>query len=115
MCLEFRRRLNPDLPFYYYTTSHECFVEGELPPFSEKADKPRKARRAPRREQPASQVGRQVTLVQRGPGSIRVQFHNVPVSLPPLPTLSEGASVASEHYMQSMDQNELNGTYMYNV
>ena len=97
MCLEFRRRLDPDLPFYYYTTSHERFVEGELPPFSEKADKPRKSQRAPRREQPASDVGRRITLVERGPGSIRAQFHNVPVSLPPLPTVSEGAGVASEH------------------
>ena len=45
MCLEFRRRLDPDLQFYYYNTSHERFVEGELPPFSEKADKPRKSQR----------------------------------------------------------------------
>jgi len=97
VCLEFCKRMDPDLPFYYYTSSHERFVEGEMPPFSEKPLKPRKPKRVPQREQPASQIGRRITLVERGSGSIRAQFHNVPVSLPPLPTMNEGEGIATEH------------------
>ena len=38
--MEFRRRLDPDLPFYYYTFAHERFYEGELPTFAEKPARP---------------------------------------------------------------------------
>lgn len=96
MCLEFCKRLDPNLPYYYYTSSHG-FVEGEMPPFHEKPAKPRRPKRVPRREQPASQIGRRITLVEIGSGSIRAQFHNTPVSLPPLPNSSASVNIITEH------------------
>lgn len=44
------KRLDPELPFYYFTSSHSRFYEGEMPEFSEPAPKPCRPRRAPRRE-----------------------------------------------------------------
>ena len=29
VCLEFNKRLNPELPFFYFTSSHDRFHEGE--------------------------------------------------------------------------------------
>lgn len=29
VCLEFYKRLDPELPFFYYTSSHDQFYEGE--------------------------------------------------------------------------------------
>ena len=52
-CLEFTKRLDPDLPFFYHTSSHTRFYEGPLPDFSE-APKKQKKKRVPRREQPAA-------------------------------------------------------------
>ena len=48
--IEFMKRMNPDLPFYYYTSAHTRFYEGVMPDFSVPGSKPRKLRRAPQRE-----------------------------------------------------------------
>ena len=84
------KRLDPHLPFYYYTSAHSRFYEGVMPDFSVQASKPRKPRRAPRRE--LLGATQRVTLAVRGAGSIRTTFHNVPVDLPPPP-------VAANHFM----------------
>ena len=47
---EFMKRLDPDLPFFYFTSSHTRFYEGEMPKFSEPPSRQHKPRRAPRRE-----------------------------------------------------------------
>lgn len=89
MCEEFLKRMDPDLPFYYYTTHHQRFYEGEMPKFNIPAAKPRQEQRPARRELLGGGIGGRVTMVQRGTGSIRTSFHNVPVELPPptgLPT-----------------------------
>ena len=87
MCAEFTKRLDPNLPFYYHTSSHTCFYEGPLPDFSEPARKTRrKSRRTPRREQPAAFAPRRATMPVRGSLAVRPQFHNLPLELPPPPS-----------------------------
>ena len=83
MTIEFMKRMNPDLPFYYYTSAHTRFYEGVMPDFSVPGSKPRKLRRAPQRE--LLGPGGRVIMAVRGTGSIRATFHNVPVDLPPPP------------------------------
>ena len=48
-CNEFAKRLDPDLPFYYYTSHHQRFYEGEMLDFSHQSEK-KKDRRVARRE-----------------------------------------------------------------
>ena len=85
VCSEFTKRLDPDLPFYYHTSSHTCFYEGPLPDFSE-PPKQQKQKRVPRREQPAAFAPRRATMPVRGSLAVRAKFHNVPIELPPPPT-----------------------------
>ena len=40
VCIEFSKRSDPDLPFYYHTTS-DHFYEGNMPAFDEPAEKPK--------------------------------------------------------------------------
>ena len=68
MTNEFMKRLDPDLPFYYYTSAHSRFYEGVMPNFSAQASKPRKLRRAPRRE--LLGADQRVTMAVRGAGSL---------------------------------------------
>lgn len=87
ICNEFVKRLNPDLPFYYHTSTHTRFQEGPLPDFN--ASIPghirRKHARVPRREQPAAFAPGRASMPVRGSLSVRAQFHNQPVELPPPP------------------------------
>ena len=82
---KFSKRLDPDLPFYYHTSSHMWYSEGPLPSFSEPSKKKRKkARRVPRREQPIAFMLRCATLPVH---AIRTQYHTHPIALPPPPTV----------------------------
>ena len=66
-----------------------------LPEFSEPGKKTsRKQKRVLRREQPAAFAPRRATMPVRGSLSVRPQFHNLPLELPPLPT---GLIHVSEH------------------
>ena len=86
-CIEFMKRLDPELPFYYYTSSHTRFYEGPLPNFNTKTQKKkRKFARLPRREHLAAFAPRRATMPVRGSLSIRPQFHNLPLELPPIDT-----------------------------
>ena len=101
---EFTKRLDPDLPFYYYTSAHSryyitikisrpkyCFIvtlryyEGNLPCFDTTASKPPAKKRVPRREQPSSFASRRATMPVRGSLAVRPKFHNLPLELPPPP------------------------------
>ena len=82
---EFTKRLDPDLPFYYYTSSHTSYWEGPLPSFNTPSVKPAKKKRVPRREQPAAFAPRRATMPVQGSLSVRPRFHNVPLELPPPP------------------------------
>ena len=75
-------RLDPNLPFYYHTSTHKRFSEGQLPNFSDAPKKPRQ-QYASRRELLTHNIGGRVSLAQCGATSIRTQYHNVPVELPP--------------------------------
>ena len=82
---EFTKRLDPDLPFFYHTTAHTRYREGQLPNFNTPLLKPPKKKRIPRREQPAAFAPRRATMPVQGSLSVRPRFHNVPLELPPPP------------------------------
>lgn len=84
--MELSKRLDKDLPFYYHTSKHQRFFEGERPDFSEPPLRPR-VQHAARRELMTWKIGGRTSLAQRGATSIRTQFHNVPVELPPPPSI----------------------------
>ena len=80
---EFVKRIDPDLPFYYYTSAHSRFYEGEMPDFEARPNKNPKPKRAPKYEMLGS--NNRVTLTVQNSTSIRATFHNLPVELPPPP------------------------------
>lgn len=96
MCFEFVKRMDPELPFYYHTSAHQRFYEGEMPSFSEIPKKTRKQKRAPRREL-VGDVGRRVSFPVQRTSSIHASFHNAPVSLPPLPDACSSTRVLAGH------------------
>ena len=49
---EFTKCLDPDLPFYYHTSSHIGFYEGPLPEFNEVPVTKPKTKKSSRGEQP---------------------------------------------------------------
>ena len=90
VCIEFNKRLDPDLPFYYHTSSHDRFYEGVRPSF----DLPGKAKSKsnPRKQKVNTKelfsqltFGR-VTLPTPGETSIGSKFHNVPTDMVPPPS-----------------------------
>lgn len=82
--------MDPSLPYYYFTSSHDRFYEGPRPDFSkpnttESKQNPRHQR--PRRmEQPGGLIPGRATLPVPGTKSIWMQFHNIPVDIPPPPS-----------------------------
>ena len=84
VCLEFSKRLDPELGFYYYTSGHDRFYEGERPSF----DVPDKSKRNPRNQRVRTRgqlfqlVYGRATLPVPGARSVRMQYHNVPVEIP---------------------------------
>ena len=91
------KRMDPDLPFYYHTSSHNRFYEDKLPAFDEvPASGKRKEKRALRREL-LGHLERRVSLPVRGSLSVRATFHNLPVELPPVPGDDITTLVAAEH------------------
>ena len=48
--MELLKRLDPELPFFHFTSAHGRFYEGDLPDFSVPASRPRQPSRAPQRE-----------------------------------------------------------------
>ena len=86
-CHEFAKRLDPSLPYYYYTSSHDRFCEGEMPSFDVPALSNRNPRkqRVRRREQLSELVFGRATLPKPGVRSTRLEYHNVPINLRPPP------------------------------
>ncbi len=82
------KRLDPSLPFYYHTSTHDRFYEGDRPSFDEKRGMSKGNPRAQRLravEQLSHMQGR-VTLPAPGSRSIRSTYHNKPVDQPPPPS-----------------------------
>lgn len=76
ICVEFREKMDPNLPFYYFRNSHHRYYVGTMPDFSKKPVKPRKQKRAPRRELLGS-IGRHVSYPVRGTLSV----HAIPTTM----------------------------------
>ena len=96
-CVEFSKRLDPDLPFFYHTSHHQRFYEGEMLDFSYPA-KNAKQKRVARRELVKDGIGGRLSMVQQGAGSIRTKYHNVPAELPPPPSDSSNHNnIINEH------------------
>lgn len=86
LCIEFTKRVDPGLPFYYYTAAHDRFAEGPLSNFDVKKQSKRNPRHMRVRRAELLQTDtRRVTLPQPGSKSTRMQFHNIPISIPPPP------------------------------
>ena len=87
VCHELSKRLDPDLPFYYYTSSHDRFYEGVRPSFDVQEQSKRNPRkqRVRRREKLSQLVYGRAILPKPGARSIRMEYHNLPVELPPHP------------------------------
>ena len=81
-CIELDKRLDPNLGFYYFSSSHNRFYEGDRPHFDEKPSKTKK-KRIRKREQPAHLMYGRATLPETGSRSTRMTFHNLPVQMPP--------------------------------
>ena len=81
-CLEFRKRISVDLPFYYFTAAHDRFYEGPRYPFNE-PPKNTCTKRILRGEQSVSLCSGRATLPVRGTLTVRPKFHKHPVSVPP--------------------------------
>ena len=99
ICLEFSKRIDSDLPFFYYTSTHDRFYEGERDDF-DTYTRPRSNPRQQRvrtREQPGNLAVGRATMIKPGAKSIRRQYHNLPVELPPPPTATIQEVIASEH------------------
>ena len=77
VCLEFEKRINPDLPLYYFTSAHDRFYEGPCPSFNEPS---KKKKRLPRGEQVQSLTSGRATLPVRGTLTIRPKFHKHPLA-----------------------------------
>ena len=87
LCVEFMKRMDPELPFFYYTSAHDRYYEGPRPSFSQPSSQQSKREQRPRRiEQPGNLVHGRATLAIPGARSLRMQFHNVPVDVPPPPS-----------------------------
>lgn len=98
ICVEFEKRLDPDLPFYYFTSQHDRFYEGERPSFNEPSQKPKRDSRQPRREMGSVFSSGRVSVPVRGSLHTRAQFHNIPVSLPPLPEHDVNLNIIEHSY-----------------
>ena len=76
-CIEFSKRIDPNLPFYYFTSSHDRFHEGPRPSFSVPPSKPR-VQRVRQREMLTGQAPGRTSLPISGSRSARL-------SMPPAP------------------------------
>ena len=85
-CIEFSKRIDPNLPFYYFTSSHDRFYEGARPSFSIPSSKPPSVQRFRRREMLTGQAPGRTSLPAAGSKSTRLTFYNVPINIPPPPS-----------------------------
>ena len=88
--MEMTKRLDPALPYFYHTSSHDRFYKSEQPSF----DNPGKSTRNPRKQCPrqiellSGMASGRAMLPVPGSRCIRMQFHNLLVALPPPPGIA---------------------------
>lgn len=100
VCIEFAKRINPDIPFYYYTTNHDRFYEGDQDGFDvfKKSKSNPRNQRVKTQEQPGKLAIGTATLIKHGPKStIRREFHMPAIEIAPPPTLNIEQIISSEH------------------
>lgn len=84
-CIEFSKRIDPNLPFYYFTSAHDRFYEAPRPSFSLPSHNQPSVQRVRRSEMLTGQAAGRTTLPAAGSRSVRLTYHNVAVSMPPAP------------------------------
>ena len=99
VCIEFTKRIGGDLPFFYFSSSHDRFYEGERPGFNTPQEVTASTRnshhkRVKRSETLVDQVVGRCTLPTPGARSVRMKYHNVPIEVPPPPNHSSDHSYA---------------------
>lgn len=87
ICLEFEKRSDPSLPFYYFTSSHDRFYEGERPSFDTQPRKSKKVQRLPAVESGVVFKSGRASMPLNRSLNVRAQFHNPPMSCPPPPSV----------------------------
>ena len=98
ICLEYSKRMDKTLPYYYFTASHERFYETERESFDTYV-KPRsnpRLQRIRQLEQPGNLAPGRTTMIKPAK-SIRRQFHALPVEVPPPVGAQIHELVAIEH------------------
>jgi len=82
---------DPQLPFYCYTSDHDCYYEGERPSFNKPSSQPSQLEtlRPVCREQMSTFISGRVSLVVKDSLPIRRQFHKLRSALPPPPALQQ--------------------------
>ena len=84
---EFKKRIDPDLPFFYWTGAKERYTEFDLPSFNKPSGAGNAERlnkvNISRRGDPGVFVANRASLPQKGQLTARAQFHKAPVALPP--------------------------------
>lgn len=84
---EFKKRIDPELKFYYWTGANERFRDFELPSFNQPTGEGITERldriNISRRGDPGVFVANRASLPQRGQLTVRAQFHRAPVELRP--------------------------------
>ena len=83
--IEMSKRLDPQLPYYYHTSSHDRYYEGERPSFDVQSKPKSRVVRPRRRELVSTLMSGRASLPVAGSKSVRMQFHNLPVDIPPVP------------------------------
>ncbi len=89
---EYSKRLDSRLPFYYHSSSHSRFFEGENPQFNDPVNDASRleAMRPARREMGQLHAAGKASITTdpvRRLRAVRQRFHNNPVPLPPPPAL----------------------------
>ena len=84
---EFNKRIDPALPFFYWTGANERFSEFELPSFNQPSGEGITERLdrivISRRGDPGVFVSDRASLPQTGQLTARAKYHRAPVELPP--------------------------------
>ena len=88
VCIEYYKRMDPSLPFYYHTATHDRFYEGPRPQFSVPATSVRR-KRPRRREQlgpiagsrPSGQNSTTIQLICLHPHRYKPLFMNTLIQL----------------------------------
>ena len=103
LCTEHMKRLDPDTPFFYYTSSHDRFYEGPRPQFDEcrkstgSCRNPRRMK-PPQRDRTALMISGRTTMPTPGAILTRMKYHNLPVELPPPPNAHIQPAVIDHTY-----------------